>query len=128
MNRKGLGCFILFALPFVAAGAAMAIWLFVSIDSYLRMQNWIETPALVVKAELVEHSDSEGSNFETKAEYRYTFDNVPHQGTRVGVDNGADRHSIFTRTIVRFLPFASQGNCKVQCKGDRSMFSARAFT
>jgi hypothetical protein len=71
MNRRlGLGCLILFSLPFAAIGVGMAIWIAYSIHAYLNMQSWVEAPAQILKVELVERPGEDGCTFETTRHYR----------------------------------------------------------
>jgi hypothetical protein len=58
-QSKGIGCLVLFALPFAAAGTFVAYLLLSSLWSHFAMQNWEEVPVRILRTSLqVQQGDS----------------------------------------------------------------------
>ncbi len=110
-----MGCLIFFSLPFAAVGAGMAIWQIYSVGSFVRMQNWVEVPARILKVELIENSDGDGITYETKAEYEYEYRGAKHKGARVGIDRGADNIGGFQQTAYEELKHYEQSKRPFRC-------------
>ena len=89
-NKKwGTGCMVLFALPFFAVGVGMTSWCARMAFLHSGMQSWIETPAIIKRAELkVEHG--EGTTYRVVAVYDFQFGGRAYTGERVGIDGGGD--------------------------------------
>ncbi|NQU20830.1 MAG: DUF3592 domain-containing protein [Candidatus Nealsonbacteria bacterium] len=114
-SQLGGGCLILFALPFAAVGVFMGGWSAMTLLDYTRMRGWQEVPCTIVKAELEEHSDSDGTTYEVMAEYRYTFNGQEHTGTRVSLDSGADNIGSFQQDAHKELSRHRQQRRPFRC-------------
>ena len=102
-SRKGLGCLVLFALPFLAGGLFAGYRMSSSLWLWLQMRSWVEVPAELVSVELETHEDSDATTYEVQAEYRYTFEGVEHRGTKVGVHEGSDNVGEYHEDTYRAL-------------------------
>lgn len=89
-DSRALGCLVLFALPFAAAGLAvmfLAAWM---LWGWLEARSWVETPARIIEAELEVNSDSDGTTYRAVASYEYSWEGMTHIGRRVSLSPGAD--------------------------------------
>jgi hypothetical protein len=88
-SRKGLGCLILFALPFVGVGLVATYLAGSMLFDWARMKSWEEVPAQIVSVERESHRSSNSTSYRVTARYLYRVDGVEHQGTRVALYEGA---------------------------------------
>ena len=90
-KKQGVGCLLLFSLPFAGVGVFMA-WLALSTTfEWWQMQGWVETEAQILHTSLDEHHDGEGgTTYEALAEYRYEFQGQQYTGDRVSISSTAD--------------------------------------
>jgi hypothetical protein len=117
MNRRslGVGCMVLFSLPFAAVGVGMAIWLAFSIHAYLKTQSWVEVPAQILHVELVAHAGDDGCTYETTAQYQYVYQKETYQGSRVGIESGSDNLGSFQESCYRELKEFEQNKKAFRC-------------
>ena len=52
MIKKSFGCLMLFALPFAAVGVGFGVWMGWTVIAHLKMRNWEEVPAKIVRETL----------------------------------------------------------------------------
>ncbi len=91
---------ILFGLPFAAAGVFVAALMVKSLAAHHATQSWVETPALVTRAELVVHDDDdEGTTYQATAEYEYDYAGQHYRGSRVGLHPGSDNVGDYQQRI-----------------------------
>lgn len=101
-SRVGLGCAVLFLLPFALTGVFMA-WLFAAqVWEWRSAQSWVETPCWIDRAELKEQSD-DGTSYQAQADYRYEFNNGQFTGSRVWLESGFDNIGSFHQRVHREL-------------------------
>ena len=62
--------------------------------------------------ELEEHSDEDGSTYETTATYRYDYSGTTYTGTRVAIDTGSDNIGSFQHRLYSELRTARRANCR----------------
>ena len=98
-NKLGLGCVVLFALPFAIVGVVMAYFTAMALWEWYDAQGWIETPATILEAKLVEHSGDDGATHEATARYRYTYAGQQYESERVAIHGGADNIGSYQRDI-----------------------------
>jgi|GEM_PF-4691229 len=102
-DRAGMGCAILFLLPFAATGvtcAVMAVWhMWCCWDA---QSSWTERPCTIVRAEL-KAQHGEGTTYKVEAEYQYEFNDQPFTGDRVWFGTGSDNISGFHENAHREL-------------------------
>ena len=89
-SRRGLGCIVLFALPFIGGGLFVAGLAVRNLTRWVETQNWVATPAVIVRADLEEHTGDDSTTYEVKARYEYEWQGVRYVGHRVGLHSGAD--------------------------------------
>ncbi len=94
-STAGAGCLMLFALPFAGVGVFMAGWIVLTVVQYVQVIRWPEVPCTILEAELVTHSDSDGSTYEATARYTYQVDEKRYESTRVSLHSGADNIGSF---------------------------------
>jgi hypothetical protein len=86
----GAGCGALFALPFAGVGIGALGYLVYVLLQWSAMQAWVETPALILTADLnVIHSD-DGSTHLAVATYEYEWEGRRYTGDRVGITGTSD--------------------------------------
>ncbi|MGB5878627.1 MAG: DUF3592 domain-containing protein [Thermoanaerobaculia bacterium] len=94
-TSRGLGCLVLFALPFAGAGlfvmflAARMLW------GWYEAQSWVETPARIISTDLQVNTGSDSTTFKAVASYEYTWAGTPYVGRRVSLSPGADNIGSF---------------------------------
>ncbi|HQE83137.1 MAG TPA: DUF3592 domain-containing protein [Candidatus Hydrogenedentes bacterium] len=99
----GAGCLVLFALPFVGIGVLMSYLTASTVWTWREMQQWVEVPAVVLKAELEVNSDSDGDTYRAAAQYRYTYEGREYTSDRVCIDSGSDNIGSFHQDAHREL-------------------------
>jgi Protein of unknown function (DUF3592) len=115
--RKGLGCLLLFALPFAAVGVFMGYRTATALWDFYRMKSWVEVPAELVSVDLESHSDSDSTTYRVRARYKYSFEGREYQGDRVGIhggsDNVGDSHERRYRELARLRKADELARCYV---------------
>ncbi len=94
----GVGCAILFAIPFASVGLFMGYEVIRALAEHQAMQRWVETPAVITRADLQVHHD-EGATYKAIAEYQYEFGGQLRQGSRVGLSTGSDNIGNFQQRV-----------------------------
>lgn len=98
-SKFGIGCLILFALPFAAVGAGMAGWAGYDIYSWQRMKTWTEVPAKILQLDLDEHRGDDSTTYKVTARYRYEIDGTTYYSERVAISAGADNIGSFHQDL-----------------------------
>lgn len=97
-KSSGIGCLILFALPFAAVGTFMAWLLLVSLWSHAAMVKWQEVPMRILSVSLEEqHGDS--TTYRVEARYAYRYGGRDYTGMRVGLHGGSDNLGDWQRRV-----------------------------
>ncbi|QDT36153.1 DUF3592 domain-containing protein [Stratiformator vulcanicus] len=89
-SKAGVGCLVLFALPFAAVGVFMAYRVATGLWDYSTMQSWRETDAWITHLELEEHRGDDSTTYQVVAEYDYEVLGREYHGDRVTVFSGSD--------------------------------------
>lgn len=101
-KSKGIGCLVLFALPFAAAGTFVAYLLLSSLWSHFAMLKWEEVPVRILSASLqVQRGDS--TTYRVSAHYAYRFAGREYTGKRVGLHGGSDNLGDWQNEVYREL-------------------------
>jgi hypothetical protein len=98
-NRLGAGCLALFALPFAAVGLGALGWAGYTLLTWQRMSGWEAVPAQIQSVALEEHSDDDGTTYETVATYSYSYGGRDYTSDRVSVYSGADNVGDFQQRL-----------------------------
>lgn len=114
-SRKGLGCLVLFALPFLGFGLFAGYRISTTLWAWFQMRSWVEVPAELVSVDLESHDGSEATTYEVKAEYRYFFEGSEYSGTRVALHQGSDNVGDFHEETYRELSRARSGGTPYPC-------------
>lgn len=80
----------LFGLPFLAVGIGATGYFFYVFWQFTEAQRWVETPAQVLSAELLESTGDDSTTYRAAVEYRYSFNGQDHTSNRVGLIGGSD--------------------------------------
>jgi hypothetical protein len=94
-TTRGLGCLVLFALPFAGAGLFVMFLGVRMVWGWYEASSWVETPARIIQTDLEVNSDSDGSTYKAVASYEYTWEGRTHVGRRVSLSPGADNIGSF---------------------------------
>jgi hypothetical protein len=119
-NRTGVGCLMLFALPFAAVGIGALGWAGWTLLEWQRIARWQPVSAEVVSAALEEHDGDDSTTYEATATYRYDYAGQTYTGTRVAIDFGADNFGDFQRRVYRQLRTAHERGTPVTAYVDPS--------
>lgn len=107
-NRTGVGCLLLFALPFAAAGIAALGWAGITLLDWREARSWVAVSAAVESVDLKENRGDDSTTYETKATYRYEYAGQTYTRDRVAIDSGADNIGSFQRSLYRELKAAHE--------------------
>jgi hypothetical protein len=94
-SKSALGCLLLIALPFALFGTAMAGVVAWNLWTCQAAQRWVETPAMLLEAELKSNSDGDGTTYHATARYAYEFNGRPYESDRVSLYGGSDNVGSF---------------------------------
>ena len=99
-NKKtGIGCAILFALPFAAIGCFMAWRVATTLVEWQQAKQWVETPAEILEVELECHQGDDSDTFEATARYAYEYAGQKYEGDRVSLHSGSDNIGSFHQDV-----------------------------
>jgi hypothetical protein len=114
-NKKmGVGCMVLFALPFFAVGVGMTGWCAWIAWQHSAMQSWVETPAVIKDAQLkVIHGKS--TSYQVVADYKYQFGGRSHIGERVSIGGDSDNFYQYQHEIYQELKQHLDRNQPFRC-------------
>jgi Protein of unknown function (DUF3592) len=94
-EKAGVGCLVLFSLPFAGVGVVMT-WLMVStVLAWHGMQSWDQAPAQILHAELEVHQGDDSTTYSVEARYTYEYEGQQYTGTRVAISGSADNIGSF---------------------------------
>ena len=94
----GVGCLLLFALPFAAVGVFVTGWVVRDLLTYYDAQSWVSTPAKLLAADLESKRGSKGgTTYLATARYRYEFAGKTFENDRVGLHTSADNVGDYQR-------------------------------
>lgn len=102
-NLKGLGCLVLFATPFAAAGLFVGFLALKMLWLWVEVREWQEVPAQIVQTDLITSTGDDSNTYRVEATYHYEFGGVAHQGDRVGLSTGSDNIGSFHQDVYRQL-------------------------
>jgi hypothetical protein len=112
-TSRGLGCLILFALPFALAGLFVGSLAIRSLATWYEARAWVSTPAHILQTDLEVHQGSDSTTYEVTALYEYEWRGQVYSSDRVGLSSGSDnigsfhqdRHAELTRFHSNGEPF-----------------------
>ena len=96
---KGIGCLVLFALPFAGVGVFMAYLIGAALLDASSMRSWEEVPAELVSVNLWESRSSDSNSVRAQATYHYQYSGRPFTGTRVSLHKGSDSVGSYQRDV-----------------------------
>ena len=102
-TQKGLGCLIVFALPFAAAGLLVGFLAIKMLWLWVEVRDWQEVPAHIVQTELITSTGDDSTTYEVEARYLYEFQGQTYEGDRVGLSAGSDNIGSFHQDAHREL-------------------------
>lgn len=102
-TRKGLGCLILFALPFAAVGVVMAVIIGMSLWEFYQMRQWVEVPAVIQDAGLESHTGDDSTTYSVRARYTYRYEGTSYRSTKVGIHGGSDNIGSYQERLAELL-------------------------
>jgi hypothetical protein len=102
-KRRGLGCLILFALPFAAGGLFVAFLAARSLVGWIEMRDWIPTPARIIHTDLEVGNGSDSTTYKVVARYEYEWQGTRFTGDRVSLHSGSDNVGSFHQNAYREL-------------------------
>ena len=112
-NRTGVGCLVLFALPFAAVGVGAFVWATATLLDWHAASGWVEVPAQLVSVELEEHDGDDATTYETTATYHYEYAGQTYTSDRVAIDSGADNVGDFQWQLYSRLRAAHESASRV---------------
>ena len=89
-TRRGLGCLVLFALPFAAAGLFVGFLATRMLWQWVDIMDWQEVPARILETHLTVSSGDDSDTYKVEARYIYDFHGDTYEGDRVGLSFGSD--------------------------------------
>ena len=111
----GDGCLAVFAFPF-ACGCVWAAWIMLSaVATWMSMQSWVETPALIDHVKLVSHRGRKNETYSVDARYRYVFAGQEYMGERVAIEPDYDNIGSFYRRIHKELLTHADAGTPFRC-------------
>ena len=102
-DRKGVGCAILFALPFAGAGVVLGWFALSSIIEWRAAVNWVETPCVVHESNLEKQRGEDSDTFKATARYSYLWKGDEFESTRVALNTESDNIGSYQRERSREL-------------------------
>lgn len=118
-TKAGLGCMILFCLPFALVGVGAFGYVGWMFFQSVQMQRWEPVPATILTVELKEHYDSDsGTSYATQATYSYVIEGTEYRGDRVGLHGGSDNIGNFQHRVHDELEAARRSGRTVPCYVD----------
>lgn len=112
-TKGGLGCLMLFGLPFFAVGVGALVWLIWGLVDAARMGSWRETPAVITSLDLEEHRGDDSTTHVIRATYTYTFKGHDYTGDRVAISDTADNVGDYWKDLHRQLQAARDAETAV---------------
>ena len=108
----GGGCLVLFALPFLCVPVVMLTLIGRTLIGHREVQDWVRRPAVVLEAS-VKQGDG---TIEATARYRYEWEGVEYEGTRVlRHGGGTDNIGSFQKRWARKLRQAEKSGEPIPC-------------
>ena len=117
MFKNGLGCLILFALPFAAIGMGVGAWMGWTVIAHMKMRGWEEVPAKIVRADLKVSKGRKSTTYEVTAEYAYEYGSKHYTGRRVSL-YGSDNVGSFQQDVYRQLSECQKSGRLFRCYVD----------
>jgi len=97
------GCLMLFGLPFLAAGLAMAWFYFSGLAAWWNARTWIETPCRIITTELKTKSSDDGTSYEATGSYTYLWEGREYQSNRISLQGGGDSLGDYQKRVFRSM-------------------------
>ena len=94
-SSRGLGCLVLFALPFAAAGLFVGYLATRSLATWYEARDWVEIPARILETDLEVHQGSDSTTYELTAHYEYEWEGRTYTSHSVGLSSGSDNVGSF---------------------------------
>ena len=116
--KPGMGCLVLFALPFAGVGIFMTVLVARSLLLWHETKAWIPTPATIVEAELETHRGDDSTTYKATARYTYEFGSRQYESTHVALHGGSDNIGDFHQRLARELKRHKQSGKPYTCYVD----------
>ena len=107
----GVGCGILFGLPFAAVSVFMAWRLLSMLLLASAASNWIDTPATITHLELEQGDETQ----KIVGSYQYVYEGQRYTNDRIGLDTGSDNIGEYHWEFYRKLKTSFNANQPVTC-------------
>jgi hypothetical protein len=114
-SKAGLGCLLLFALPFALFGAGMGIAVVRDLWLWQAAQRWVETPATLLEAKLESDSDGDGTTYRATARYAYEVNGQRYESNEVSIHGGGDNIGSLQRDRGQALEEALKAGGRTVC-------------
>jgi hypothetical protein len=102
-DKKGMGCLILFALPFAGVGLFVGYLALSMLSGWVQVLGWQEVPARIHAVELIEHVGDDSTSYSVEAQYEYRFRGDTYIGDRVSLTDSADNIGSFHEDVYQEL-------------------------
>ena len=114
-DKAGVGCMILFGIPFFLAGAGILIYALWGFWEWHKIQSWAPAEARILETNLEVHRGDDSTTYKVTAQYAYTFKGRDYTGSRVGIQDTADNIGSFHEDAYRELSAARDRGAPVTC-------------
>ncbi|MCP4642029.1 MAG: DUF3592 domain-containing protein [bacterium] len=117
-SKGGVGCLVLFGLPFAGVGVFMACLTVSTLWTWSAMRSWDEVPAHVQHTNLNVDSGDDGSTYNCVASYTYEYQGRAYTGTRVAISRSSDNIGSFHQNAHRELSHHRDSGQPFRCYVD----------
>lgn len=99
----GTAIIVCFGLPFLMIGVWNGTRFASTITAYREARRWVEVPAKIIRAEMMDKDTGEGIVYWVRAEYEYDYKGQKYTGSRVSIHGGSDNIGDFWQKAYREL-------------------------
>jgi hypothetical protein len=114
----GVGCLLLFALPFALVGAGVGVIVLRDLWTWRSAQSWVETPATLLATHLDEDHSDDSTTYSVTATYTYRFNGKAYTSKRVGLHSGSDNMGSYHQDRARELEAILRAGGRLPCYVD----------
>lgn len=105
-STAGLGCLVLFGLPFLIGGLVVTVLVSCSNFQSLWARWWVETPCTVESSDLESHMGDDSATWKAAAKYSWAWNGAVYRSDRVVFAGGSDNIGDFQKRAARALKAA----------------------
>lgn len=117
-NRLGMGCMVLFGLPFFAVGVFMLGWLGTSLWEWSQIRGWAEVPATILECDLKVSRGDDSDTYRVFATYRYEWLGETYTNDRVSITEVSDNFGSYHQDLFEELDRLRASNGTRPCRVD----------